>query len=412
MISRALVVTFLIAVCSISTAQDWTRFRGPNGSGISQAKTVPVKWTADDYNWRVELPGEGHSSPVIWGDRLFITSAEAGQGSRWLICLDTADGSEHWRMPFPFSKYKKHRVNTFATNTPAVDADAVYVLWQAAEGSALYAVDHRGQQKWKYDLGKFKGGHGTGTSPIVHQDMVVVCNDHDGDNSFLAAVDRKTGGELWRMRRIGDRACYSTPCVYAPEGQAAELIFTHSYRGITGVDPAGGKQRWEIDVFGTFKQRAIGSPVIYGDLVIGTSGFTTAEKNLVAVRPKDTPAGRTVEEVYRISRQVPHIPTPLVVGDRLYLWSDTGIVTCFNAADGEKLWQQRVGGTVFGSPICVDGKIYLADRDGVVTVLAAGDKYELLAQNELGDATHATPAVSGGVIYFRTLSHVISLGGK
>ena len=391
-------------------SQEWTRFRGPNGSGISEATTVPVTWTEKDYNWKIDLPGRGHSSPVVWGTRLFLTGSDSKKGERTLLCIDTADGRIRWRRVFRFKPYKKHRNNTFATTTPAVDGDRVYVLWQSAAGSVLHALDHDGKPAWRFDLGRYKSGHGTGSSPIVHGDRVIICNDHDGE-SFLVALDRATGKVRWKLPRIGDRACYSTPCVFDPPGRKPEIIFTHSFRGITGVDIESGRRTWEIDVFGRHKQRAVGSPVIFGDLVIGSSGFTNAEKNVVAVRPGDQESGE-VKEVYRLQDRVPHVPTPLVTRDRLYLWSDRGIVSCIDARNGKQIWQERVDGSFHGSPVWVGGRIYAASWDGIVTVIDAADEFKVLARNELGEEMRSTPAVSDGVMYCRTVSRLFSIGGK
>lgn len=404
-----LLATTLSMLCAEGRSENWPRFRGPNGSGISIAKTVPVSWTDDDYNWKIALPGRGVSSPVVWGQRLFVTSAELEAGKRHLLCINASDGSVLWRRDFDFEKHRKHKNNTFATSTPCVDADHVYVLWQATSGSTLTALDHDGKQIWQIDLGPFRGGHGSGTSPMVYQEVVVICNDHEGA-SFLLAVDRATGETKWKLARSGKRACYSTPCVYRRDGKNDELIFVHSYQGITSVDPRSGDKNWDILPFGTFKQRAIASPIVAGDLVIAGSGFTTAQRNVVAVRPQASSS--TAEEVYRVTRYAPHIPTPLAFDRWLFLWDDRGIVACVELTTGESVWVKRVGGSYFGSPVCVDGRLYCADRDGNVVVLAASDKYELLARNALGEPTCATPAVAGGVMYIRTDSQLFSLGGK
>ncbi|MCP3696297.1 MAG: PQQ-binding-like beta-propeller repeat protein, partial [Planctomycetaceae bacterium] len=180
---------FSLGMMSVACeAQDWPRFRGPNGSGVSAATTIPVTWTEKDYNWKVELPGQGYGSPVTWKGSVFVTSANVEVGKRFLLCLDGKTGKERWHREFAFSKYKKHKQNSFASATPAVDADHVYVIWQSQQDSALTACDHEGNIAWKYDLGTYKSGQGSATSPIVYQDLVIVCNDHEGD-SFLVAVD-------------------------------------------------------------------------------------------------------------------------------------------------------------------------------------------------------------------------------
>ena len=195
-------VILALLINATLTAEPWTRFRGPNGTGISEAKTIPVNWTDEDYNWTAELPGVGHSSPVMWKSRLFVTSSDNDASVRFLFCIDTADGSIQWRREFPFTEHRKHKNNSFASSTPAVDDRHVYVIWQENAESLLIALDHDGEEKWRFDLGPFKGGHGPAASPIVYENMVVVCNDHEGP-SYLLAVNRMTGKEQWRVPRSG-----------------------------------------------------------------------------------------------------------------------------------------------------------------------------------------------------------------
>jgi outer membrane protein assembly factor BamB len=401
----------LLSMVACCEAQDWPRFRGPNGSGVSDATTIPVQWTDKDYNWKVELPGQGYGSPVTWKGNVFVTSADVEIGKRFLVCLDGKNGQERWRREFPFTKYKKHKQNSFASATPAVDADHVYVIWQSQQQSALTACNHDGKTIWSYELGPFKSGQGSATSPIVYQDLVIVCNDQDGD-SFLVAVNRQTGKEAWKVARDGSRACFSTPCVYSPQDRPVEIIFTHSFQGITSIDPASGKENWNIKPFGTFKQRACGSPIVIGDLVIGSSGFTTAEKNVVAVRPVASGSGVEAQEVYRVSKTAPHVPTPLVFDRWMFLWTDRGIVSCVDHQTGKLIWQKRVGGNYFSSPICINGKLYNVDRDGEVVVVAASDQYQLLGRSQLNETILSTFAVGNGALYMRTEAHLISLGGK
>lgn len=408
-VRATLIVTAILFVQSFAAGQQWTRFRGPNGSGLSEAKSIPVTWKENDYNWKIELPGRGHSSPVVWGKRVFVTSADEDKSTRFLQCIDAADGNELWRRQFPFEKYKHHRNNSAASNTPAVDAERVYVLWQSRASSPLIALDHQGNEVWRYDLGPYLHGQGGGTSPIVYTDMVVVCNDHK-QGSFLLAVDRHSGNELWKVPRKGKRACYATPCVFQADGRPDELIFSHCFEGIIGVEPSTGKQKWMIDVFGTHPQRAVGSPIVADDLIVANSGAVAGAKTLVAVKP--TKAGDRAEEIYRITRNAPHVPTALAYNGLLFLWSDQGIVTCARAASGKTIWQKRIGGNYFGSPVCVDGKIYCVSADGEVVVIAASDEFAELARNQLGETSHATPAVSGGKMFIRTVSHLYCVGGE
>ncbi|MEQ8787763.1 MAG: PQQ-binding-like beta-propeller repeat protein [Pirellulaceae bacterium] len=410
MTRSAFSVLLLLVVAGLAPAQEWARFRGPNGSGISDAKTVPVAFGENDINWKVKLPGVGNSSPIAWGDHVYVTSATDDPPMRTLSCLDAKSGAVRWRREVPFESYKKHKNNSFASNTPCADADHVYVLWQSKSDSPLVAFNHDGEEVWRYDLGPYNHGQGGGTSPIVYDNLVIVCNDHS-QGSFLLALDRCTGKEVWKVPRQGKRACYATPCIYQAGDRPAEIIFSHCFEGVSGVDPQTGRQNWSIHVFGDFPQRAVGSPFIIDDLVVSNSGALVADKNLVAVRPHADGDGVRVEEVYRLTRGAPHVPSAIAYRGLLFAWNDQGIVTCLDARDGGQIWQKRVGGNYFSSPICIDGKLYCVDVDGTVVVIAASDQYEELARNPLGEPSMATPAVSGGTLFVRTESQLFSIGG-
>lgn len=416
-ISRAIVFT-VAAACTVTTliaesagADEWNRFRGPNGNGVSDATTVPVEWTNKDYNWTVDLPGVGHSSPIAWGNLLFVTSADDKAKTRTLQCLNVSDGKEVWRKDISFEPYKQQKNNSFASSTPTADADHVYVLWHSKVSSPLLAYDHAGNKVWEYDLGPYLHGQGGATSPIVYQNSVFIAHDHK-DDSFLVAVDRMTGQERWKIPREGKRACYGTPCINTPKDRPDEVIFSHCYEGIVGVDPKSGNQNWHIDVFGRASQRALGSPIIAGDLVVASSGGVGGERQVVVVKPQISDNKVTIEEAYRVIRQAPHVPTPLVYKAWMFLWSDGGIATCVERRSGKVVWQKRVGGNFYSSPICIDGKLYCVDLDGEVVVVAASDEYELLARNSLESPSRATPAVSNGALIIRTESQVISIGGN
>ncbi len=410
-------LNLVVAYCALSffgapaNAQEWVRFRGPNGSGVSTATTIPVEWTEEDLNWKIEIPGIGHGSPVVWENRLYI-NAESNDGEkRIVLCIDTQSGQQIWERSFPAVTHKKHRKNSFASSTPAVDERHVYAAWATPERITLVALDHNGALVWDADLGAFKGGHGFAASPIVYQDMVVIGNDQDGESSLIA-VDRSDGSIRWNVPRRSKRITYSTPCVYERAGRAPELIFTNWQHGITAINPDSGNTNWELSTFDTSRnERAIGSPVVAGDLIIGTCGFVTAQKHAVAVRPGDSGQPDDVEEVFRIERNVPHIPTVIVHNDRLYMWSDKGIVGCYELQTGKSIWQQRVGGNFFGSPVCVNDCLYSISDEGEVVVIAADDRFEVLAKNSLGEPSHSTPAVANGAMFLRTFSHLISVGG-
>ncbi len=388
----------------------WPRFRGNNGDGIGRLANPPVKWTQNNFAWRTEIPGSGHSSPVLWGERLFVTSADSTTGERLVHCLAAAGGRILWTRQFPAERYHTHARNTFATSTPAVDARHVYCCWAVPDKYTIVALDHDGKPAWETELGRYQSQHGFGASPIVWADLVIVGDEQDGGGT-LVAVSAADGSIRWRIPRQGKNATYSTPCVFQLPGRQPELIFTNWQHGVTSVDPASGKANWELSVFEVDKnERAIASPIVVGHLVLGTCGFVTAQKHLVAVQPGGDAPGAKPREAWRMERAVAYLPTPLYYEGRVYCCSELGIATCLTAETGETIWQQRLGGNFSGSPVCSGKYLYCSSNDGTVYVLATGDKYELIAKNPLGEGTQATPAIGHNRIYFRTHGHVLAVG--
>ncbi len=400
-------VVFMALVAGAMEAQDWPRFRGPNGAGVGVAN-VPSEWKEEDFAWRVRLPGVGHSSPVIWKQKLFLTAGDEETGTRIALCLDAESGRTLWTREFPAMKARKHELNSFASATPAVDAQHVYVTWASPQEFIVLALDHAGEQKWRVDLGPYKTGHGAGISPIVYEDMVVLGNDQEGSSSIVA-LDRATGEIRWRIPRK-TKVAYATPCVYQPPGRPAELIFTNWEHGIMGIDPRTGRTNWEVQVFDQAHiETSIGSPIVVGDLVLGTCGWLGYATHTVAVRPDPVRPGKATE-VYRVDRGAPLTTTPLAVDGLLILWADEGIVTCVDAASGKQHWQKRVGGTFYGSPVAAGDRVFCASRDGEMVVLAADKEYRLLARNPLGEGSHSTPAIAHGRLYVRTFSQLLAVG--
>lgn len=404
---RALV---LVGITTSLQAQEWARFRGPNGSGISTAQKVPTTWTEKDYRWTVELPGQGISSPVVWKDRLFITSADDSKLERYLLCYETSTGKLAWSKPFAFQKEKKHARNSFASATPAVDEQHVYVVWTSRAKAELLAFKHDGSPAWTYDMGPYQSGHGGGTSPVVIGDLVVL-NNHQESNSYLLAVNRRTGEKVWKVDRKKGKASYSTPCEWKNAAGQSEIIFTSFGHGVTAVAADTGRVAWEqTEVFDKDEEdkRSIGSPFIADDLVIGSCGFVGGKKILVGLRPD----GSSAQQVFRHDRVVNHMPTAIAYQGLLFMWADNGIVTCARLKDGTQVWQKRVGGNYSGSPICVNGRLYAISDEGDVVVLAASDQFEELGKTSLGQVSSSTPAVSDGVLYLRTYSKLFALGPR
>ena len=418
-----LALLFLLLPCVESSAQDWTRFRGPNGSGISTATNFPLKWTPDDYNWQIDLPIIGSSSPVLWGKRLYLMGDHSDGRQRSVLCINTDSGRILWRRDYPVKRHGfLHWDNDFTSATPCVDEHGVILVWSSPEQLQVTALSLDGEKMWQRELGPYKGLHGSSNSPILAGGMVVLANDQmdpkrfdwylpkgtnmDPGKSFLIGLDRKTGKTRWKVDRRSELAGYATPCIRRSGGRT-EVVFSSTAHGITAVDLKSGRISWEID--GIWDNRTVSSPQLFGDLVFGSFGKGLSGQRLVAVRP-EKPGSRKGELVYDIRKSVPLVPSFVVKDGLLYLWTDSGIVTCVDAATGKEHWRERVGGEFYSSPIWIEGRLYCISKYGQIVVLAASKKFEVLARMELDEKTFATPAVANGVMYLRTQSRLYSVG--
>lgn len=401
----------LLALASgLPAAETWTRFRGENGAGISSIEGIPHQWTVEDYRWTRKIPGIGHSSPVIWKKQLFVTSGNEATGERFVLAVDADSGSTIWQRKFSGEVHGKHKLNSFASTTPTVDEDGVYIGWGTPKQVTILALGRDGSTRWKTELGAFQSGHGFGVSLMLYKDLVIIPNEHEGE-SALFALDKKDGSVRWKIDR-DSRATYSTPCLFTNGGRT-ELIFTNYHQGVTALDPQNGRLLWKADVFDkSHIESSIASPVIAGSLVLATSGWLGHGNELIAVRPPRPGEGETAKQVYRIARGASLCTTPLVYRNLLIIWSDSGIATAANATTGEVHWQKRIGGTFYASPICIGDAIYNIDALGTVTVLRASTEFEILGRCSLGDACHSTPAVAHDRLYLRTFGGLSALDKK
>ena len=400
-------IALTLCLTTLLPAENWPRFRGPNGAGVANG-AIPVTWKKEHFKWKTPLPGVGHGSPVAWEGYVYLLCADEETGKRTTVSVNAQTGKINWKTSFDAATHKHHKQNSFASSTPAVDESAVYFSWGTPAQLSMVALGHDGKLKWHANLGPVKGGHGFGASPIVHGNLVILNNDQDGESS-LVALDKSTGTVKWKTPRQSKRLTYSTPCLFTMPGREPELIFTNWHHGITGINPATGKITWENDVFGKpAKERAIGSPIIAGNLVIGTCGFVTKLKHVVALRPE----GNKMIEAWRIEKSAPHIPTPLLLGKNLFLWNDQGIVTCVETATGKTHWSERAirSGRFYGSPVAANGNIYCAESNGKLVVIRGDGKFEVLATNDLDETCHTTPAIAGGLMFVRTYKNLLAIG--
>ena len=411
---------FFVAVAATAFAsstalcQEWPRFRGPNGAGQSDAEGIPVTWTLEDCRWRVELPGIGYSSPVVNGDRVFITSANEEDGTRFIRCYNASDGKPVWEKTYPATKYRKHRDCALANATPALDGERLFSTWVTPDQYLVLALDQKtGDELWRRDLGAFKFRHGYGSSPMVHDGMLIVPNDQEGGGkSSLVALDVKTGEIRWQVERQSGRTAYATPCILSPKDGPAQLILVSTPHGVSGHDPATGKTHWEIEL--STKLAVVASPMIASDSIIASCGTGGEGKRQIAVRPGDPGKGTQPQLAYELelARDRPYVPTPVVNGDLLLVWGDKGVVTCIDAPTGKTLWREELGEPFYGSPVRVGDRLYCISRKGTMFVVSAGREYKQLAKFSLDEPSHATPAIANGTMFVRTHSHLMAVGGS
>lgn len=405
---RAAVV--MLSLTAPAAAQEWTRFRGPNGTGVSDAKGLPATWTEKDYRWRVAIPGEGHSAPVAWGDRLFLESALEQGKERLLLCVAKADGKILWTKKVPSATHPKHKLSSFASSTPAVDKDRVYASFVSPDQFLVKAFDHEGKELWTSSLGGFRSQHGHGASPMLYEDKVVISNDQDGD-SFVVALDAKSGRQVWKSprRAQANGAAYGTPCLLERPGAPPELLLTSQSYGISSLDPKTGRLNWEAKVF---DKRAVSSPVVAGNLVLGTCGSGGGGIYLSAVRLGGKGDVTSSHQAWKVTQSAPYVPTPVAHGGRVYWVSDDGVAVCVNAETGEAVWRERLSDkeSFYASPVLADGKLYFTSALGQVYAAAASDSWQPAGKSPLGEGSHSTPCIDGGRMYFKTFTHLVCVG--
>jgi hypothetical protein len=415
---------YTLLLCAISTIAassaaeqtgdgTWSRFRGPNGTGTLDGAQLPSSWTDSDYAWKTPLPGLGHSSPVVWGSQLFVQSAEQDHSQQYLVCLSRDDGRILWQKKFPGAPYKIHARNSFATATPAVDDNHVYVAWSTAKETTLMALTHAGEIVWQRELGPYVSAHGFASSPVPVGDVVLLASlQSDEPNpevtgepavgeSFLAAFDCATGQQKWKSQRHSGKASYSVPAVYKAPNGTTQVICCNTLDGMFAVSLEDGKPLWSLEVF---DKRTVSSPVIVGDKIFGSTGSGGGGNYLVAVDVSGEP-----REAYRVTDSAPYVPTSVTRDDLAFLWSDAGIITCLEIPTGKEVWRKRVGGNYSSSPVRLGDQLIGVAETGEVTLLAAGREYQLLGKNSLGAPSRATPALTEEAVYFRTESELLAL---
>ena len=396
-----------ILVPPFAMAENWQQWRGPGRNGVSSETNLPVEWSADkNIRWKAPLPGQGVSSPVIWGDRVYLTAAEGSSQSELIVlCFALADGKEMWRLRlWGTSPTLRHATKSgMATPTPITDGRHLYAFFGTGD---VFCIDHDGGLVWQRSLadeyGPFENRFGHTSSPAILGDLLFLQCDHYGD-SYVLAIDKRTGQNRWKHDRPGVWHSWSSPQLVQDASGKSELVVCAAER-IDAFQPETGQPLWTV---GGLQRECIPTPVTGHGLIFAVSGPKGAA---MAIRPGSRGDVSDSHVVWRSKRGSPYVPSAILVGDHYYLVDDAGIATCLDAHSGDLVWQKRLGGAFTASPIAGDGKIYFTNDDGETTVIKAGeDALSVLAKNALGEPVYSSGAISQGCVFLRTPQHLFCI---
>jgi outer membrane protein assembly factor BamB len=397
-------------------ASDWPQFRGPDGQGHAAPDKLPIKWSeTENVVWKVPVPGQGWSSPVILGNQIWMTAADEKGRTLSALCFDKQTGEQLHQIEVLTTEAPgpHHPQNGFASPTPVLDAERVYVHF-GPRGTAC--LNREGEVLWKNTQYKYEAFQGAASSPILHGDLLILTCDGT-DHQFLVALNKRTGEEVWKtqrqhleeaasrfpaetiMSKIAKMA-YSTPLIQSVNG--VDQLVSSGADHVAAYDVNTGKELWWMPYVG-FSQVARPS---YGNGLFYVVGSVAQDQFCVfAVRPGNGKLGAE-ELIWQRSKGVAHVPSPILVQQRLYIMDNSGVAACLDALTGEELWKERIGGNFDASPIEAGGHVYYVSRDGVATVLDSGRDFRVLSSNELDGTFKASPAVSDGAIFLRSDTHL------
>lgn len=417
---------FFLGIASPVRAENWPGWRGPRGDGTSLEQSVPTRWNAargENIAWKIDVAGVGHASPVVWQDRIFLVSCLPEPQERVLVCLDRASGKTLWQQSVVKAPLEtKHLKNSHASGTPATDGELIYVAFLEVDGSTIpapnvgasrpvtpgqivvAAYDLEGRRRWLARPGSFVSAHGFCSSPVLWRDLVIVNGDHDGD-SYIVALNKVTGETVWKVDREHKTRSYVTPLVRDVAGRT-QLVFSGS-KCIVSLDPKDGSCHWSIN--GPTEQ-FVASMVFDGRRFFMTAGFPTY--HVMAIRPDGSGDVTDTHVAWHATNAKCYVPSPVVVGNYLIVADDRGTANCFDTANGERHWQERLGKSYSTSLITAGGLVYLVADDGVTKVIKPGKELEVVAENELGEYSFASPAISQGNIYIRGEKHLYCIGSS
>lgn len=389
-------------------ATDWPWWRGPKLDGIAPASKPPLEFGPTQHvKWKVSVPGRGHASPILWGQRIFIATADEVSQESLLLAYDRASGRELWKTELHRGGFMKkvHRRNSHASSTPVCDGERVFVCFIHLERLWLSATDLNGKLLWQKDVGPYDAIYGYGPAPAIYQNTVIVCADNDQTQSaFMAAVHRRTGEIMWRVRRL-DVDTYATPIVPRVAGRDQLLLGGGGW--LMSYSPTTGRELWKCA--GPTAETTANTVAFSTDRVFVSGGYPKPYA-LMSVKADGSGDVTQTHVNWRTERGMPYVPSPLYHNGLLYIVDDNGIATCTDSSSGKPVWQKRLGGDFSASVVLCGDRLYAASEQGIIHVLKIGRQYEELARNDLKDEIMATPIILNDKIYVRTKSQLFCFG--
>jgi outer membrane protein assembly factor BamB len=418
-LSRKIFSAFFIILLSlpIAFAENWPQWRGPNLNGISNEKNLPVRWSAEEnITWKLAMPAWSGSTPIIWGNLIFINVADGDELSFW--CVDRNKGAMLWKKSLGGGNVKMRKQN-MSSPSPVTDGQNVWVITGTG---VLKGFDFKGTELWARDIqkdyGRFGLNHGYASSPLLFEDSLYVQVLHGmrtDDPSYILRIDKKTGKTLWRVERPTNAIqespdSYTTPALLR-YGRTTEIVITGG-DCVTGHDPATGKELWRMNGLNPDNNpfyRIVASPIVADGIIYSS----TRVKPLLAIKAGGRGDITASHKLWSFDRG-PDVPTPVTDGKYFYSFDDRGVVWCLDAKNGQTVWgPQRIkSATYSSSAVLADGKLYITSEDGLTTVLKAGDKFEVVAENDLKDYCLSSPAISDGQIFIRTTQFLYCIGKR
>jgi outer membrane protein assembly factor BamB len=404
---QALMIGILLFSSNFARAENWPGWRGPRADGTCIEQDVPANWDPAGALWKTELPGKGHASAIVWGDRVFTVTGITETKERILLCLDRTSGKILWQQTVVQGPLEKiHKENSYASGTPATDGQRVYVTFRVGDDIVVAAHDLAGgKQLWLIRPGTHAGEWGFSNTPVLYKDKVIIDGDGKGD-SFLIALNRSDGKTLWRKNRTNKGISYSAPFIRELAGRT-QLIQCGD-RCVTGFDPDTGEQLWTVD---GPSQEFVATPVYSekaGLVFISSSWPKTV---LLAIRPDGRGNVTQTHVAWSDTKGAPYVPSMIVAGDFLFSINRGGMVFCYESATGEVLWTEKLG-RHHSSPVLVEGRLFFINDDGQVNVIKPGRKFECVATYELGESCYASPAISDGQVFIRGFKHMFCFGSR